>query len=1161
MAHLHLSFLGPPLVGYGDKALAFPTRKALAVLAYLVVEGGWQPRQKLLSLLWPDSDEKRGRGALRITLLYLRQALAAAGGGDVYLHIQPDALGFNFNSDYILDLDAVETALTASDLPSGRRATIPEAVLDAYRGPFLDGFSLPDAPDFDDWITVQRQRFQRRLTLLFDRLTQQQMASRRFDRGIVAAGRWLVHDPLDETGHRRLMQLHALIGNRVAALQAYEAVRERLQADLGINPSAETEALARKIREEAQGGRPGEITPRRAAAPEPPLIPFAGRAAEHAQLVAIYRQAQQGHTQAIVIEGEPGIGKTRLAVEFRQWAALEGADWLEGRAFEAGGRLPYQPLAEALRARIEQENAPEDWLSDAWLAELSRLLPELRDRYPDLPPASSDPTTAGARLLEAIARLGAALAGDRQLARRRPGRPHTLVLFMDDIQWADTASRDALLYCLRAWAEKSLPVLLLLALRRENLAGDPALSGWLAHLARTLPVTSIRLGPITAADTTELVQALAEATVAARPLQAVSLTFAQWLYRETAGHPFFIGETLKALRSQSSGEGAAWMVAPGKGLVVPGVQQLILVRLNGLSAPARNLLAAAAVLGRPADFSRICQVAHLAEEAALPGLDELQRSGLLLETAASSHPYAINHDKIRQIVYSEAGEARRRLFHRRTLTALEAEQSPASELAHHALAARLPEAAFGYSLAAGDEAMSLFAVADAIKQYEQARTIGTGDQSPVPDLRQWQHLYTRLGRAYELAADFGRAEAVCQEMLALAQAGQETEMVCAALNRLASLAIYTHKLETAAAHLDQALAVAGRNNHKRWLAETEWSLAQLTHHRYDMVASRDHSARALALAREIESPELIAGALNNLAYAQMMLGELATAANLMAEARQGYAMLGNRALEADCLTALGGIRIFQGRSRIGLPLVEMALAIYRDIENAWGILFSSGWLAAGLLDRGEAEKALRISLESAGLAQELGTTPVSIWNRLWAGNAHRALCHFEAAVTAHREAAALNAATPLPAFAWYIAGELCADYVLMEDWEAAHGYARQALAHRQHPAIPQIVLPYGAITAALLRGGAADLAREDARQNDAHLSRLPRFRVAYLRSLALLAQEENDDAGAIAYLEEALSLAREMELAGEQKSILAALASLPGSADPISVVPGNGKSL
>src|SRR5213082_3405689 len=146
----------------------------------------------------------------------------------------------------------------------------------------------------------------------------------------------------------------------------------------------------------------------------------------------------------MLLVGEAGIGKTRLASEWLAWARAQGAEVLGGQAFEMGGRLPYQPLVEALRPRLEAENAPEDLLEDLWLAELSRLLPELRVRYPDLPAPTQDELTAKIRLFEAVARLLEALA------KRAP-----LVLFVDDLQSADEASLDLLRYLGHSWKEQS----------------------------------------------------------------------------------------------------------------------------------------------------------------------------------------------------------------------------------------------------------------------------------------------------------------------------------------------------------------------------------------------------------------------------------------------------------------------------------------------------------------------------------------------------------------------------------------------------------------------------------------------------------------------------------------------------------------------------------
>src|SRR5437868_4365552 len=192
-----------------------------------------------------------------------------------------------------------------------------------------------------------------------------------------------------------------------------------------------------------------------------------------------------------------GIGKTRLASEFVAWAQAQGAEVLSGQAFEMGGRLPYQPLVEALRPRLEKENAPEDLLDDVWLAELSRLLPELRVRYPDLPAPTEDELSAKLRLFEAVARLVDALA-----------KPAPLVLLLEDLQWLDGASLDLLRYLGRHWKGHGSPVLLLGTLRREGLEPSSPLAAQLADLGRDLPISQVALQPMSQPQTLQLLEAI-----------------------------------------------------------------------------------------------------------------------------------------------------------------------------------------------------------------------------------------------------------------------------------------------------------------------------------------------------------------------------------------------------------------------------------------------------------------------------------------------------------------------------------------------------------------------------------------------------------------------------------------------------------------------------
>ncbi len=365
------------------------------------------------------------------------------------------------------------------------------------RGEFLEGFSLRDAPAFDDWVRFQREYWHLHINEVFDRLSQVQFELGELAAAIETVNRWLAFAPLQEEAYQRLMRLHFASGDRAAALHAYDVCRALLATGMQTEPTPETEALAIRIRTVAPPRHREAPTPAVTLSPATLLnSPLMGRTAELSTLIRIYHTVQRGQTQVVFLEGEVGIGKTRLATEFLAWAETEGADVLQGQAFETGGHLPYQPVIEALRPRIERENAPDDLFSDLWLAELSRLLPELRDRYPDLPAPLGDKSVARNRLFEAVARLGQALA-----ARA------TLVLFIDDVQWADAASLDVLHYLARRFAESRTPVLLLFTLRMGEGEMPPAIAEWRTAMERALPLTHLQPGPLTTEDVLHLLQA------------------------------------------------------------------------------------------------------------------------------------------------------------------------------------------------------------------------------------------------------------------------------------------------------------------------------------------------------------------------------------------------------------------------------------------------------------------------------------------------------------------------------------------------------------------------------------------------------------------------------------------------------------------------------
>ncbi|HSB66843.1 MAG TPA: BTAD domain-containing putative transcriptional regulator, partial [Anaerolineales bacterium] len=250
---LHLYALGPPEVRLGENLVTFPTRKTLALLIYLAIESGPQPREHLAALLWPEASSERSHGSLRNTLDHLQKALRQAGGQDKisYLSVTHNSLSLNPDADLDFDLHTVEQAYTQARtdrssriLPEGS-ASLPllQSAAACQRGDFLAGFSLSDAPGFDEWATIQREVWHRRLGLILDRLSEIQFAHGEFAGATETASHWIALDALNEIAYRRKMRAHFAAGERGQALETYEACRAILAAELGIEPEPDTATL------------------------------------------------------------------------------------------------------------------------------------------------------------------------------------------------------------------------------------------------------------------------------------------------------------------------------------------------------------------------------------------------------------------------------------------------------------------------------------------------------------------------------------------------------------------------------------------------------------------------------------------------------------------------------------------------------------------------------------------------------------------------------------------------------------------------------------------------------------------------------------------------------------------------------------------------------
>jgi len=505
------------------RSIAFRTRKSLALLAYLALDPGPHSRERLADLLWPDTDVVDARASLRTALNYVRQALGTQN--DRVLVATRDTLGV-LSGSIGLDVDALTEArrLLRQSADARLRHQV-EAAAKRYRGPFLAGMLLPDAPDYESWVDSQRAYWRGLEAEVLDRLASLQIAAGEPAAAFSTLERLTAVSPDEELAWRRLIETCLQAEDRAGARRAWNAYC-RTVSEQKATASAQMAELGERILGVSSVVGP---TPMGFEDLDLDAAPFVGREREWAHLKSSHRRTQEGRTEVIVLQGASGVGKTRLVSEFI--GSIPQVDVIRGRAFEHLDDLPYAAVVGGLRARLEEENSPDDLLSDLWLAELARLLPELRERYPDLPVLHED-SLGRSRIFEAVSRLGMALA------RRKP-----LVLFVDDVQWTDAGTRDLLRYAVRRWAETGTRVLLILTAANDQ-RPEGELEQWLAELKREATTRLLHLNPLKPQDLTQLVGILA--AIDEENLETVG-EFGQWLADRTGGRPLPVVQTLRGM--------------------------------------------------------------------------------------------------------------------------------------------------------------------------------------------------------------------------------------------------------------------------------------------------------------------------------------------------------------------------------------------------------------------------------------------------------------------------------------------------------------------------------------------------------------------------------------------------------------------------------------
>ncbi|HYN89463.1 MAG TPA: AAA family ATPase [Ardenticatenaceae bacterium] len=759
---LRIRTLGPFRVHLDDAIVpetAWKTQKNKILLKILLTYRGHAlAKEQLMEWLWPELEPGAAGRNLRVAVSQVRQALEARTPRQhsaTYILTTDSGYAWNTEAGYWLDADefvrlAADGTERPESVPSNGTIERLQSALGLYGGEYLE------EDRYADWAVAERERLRELHFGLLTRLAEGYARQGRYGRAIGLCREVLVADGCRESVWCQLMLYQYHAGDQAQALRAYDECRRVLAEEMGVEPLPETTKLAAQIRRHAVTGR--HFTPPPAAIERLrrlPLslgrIPFAGREAEQARLLGHLEHVSAGQTRFVLVEGEAGAGKSRLVEETLAYARRQDCAVLEGCCWESEGRLPYQPIVEALRLAWESHARPFDSLAPTWLAVVAELLPEIRAAVAHLPPLPAlPPEQEKAQLHEALAELLLAQAGSLS----------TLVLFLEDLHWAD----DATLEFLDAFARRhrEQPVLVLATLRVEEVAEREggALGRLLWQSKQRGMLERLPLGPLAPAAVVSLVEELAGS-----PDRGLAL--GTRLYRETEGNPLFLVATLQALFEEgklvlgpdgwstpdaSDLTGAAWEI-PGS------VRQAILRRVQRLGDEERQVLEAAAVLGQDFDSATLYPMRAWRRDVLLDHLDRLERAFLIRERGQSR--YAFSHDKIREATYQGIAPDRRGWLHAKAAHALEAIHTArldevAATLAHHFSRAGLPEKAYAYCLRAGHYAARLHANAEAGDHFRAALAlIGEEGFQPAPeDLRE---AHERLGDLFQAAGQYGRA--------------------------------------------------------------------------------------------------------------------------------------------------------------------------------------------------------------------------------------------------------------------------------------------------------------------------------------------------------------------------------------------------------------------
>src|SRR5580693_5705945 len=944
--------LGPLEARDGERRVELGRPKQRVLLAVLLVHANHVVSlDRLVEELWGAEPPPQAAASLQTYVSNLRRALEPGRpprAPSRVLVSQPPGYRLAVGAE---DLDAARFAALSGEghrlLQAGRPAAAARVLregLGLWRGP-----ALAEVAD-EAFAQAERNRLEElRVAALEDRLAAD------LDLGGHAAA---VAELEELAGRYRFRErLAGLLmlalyrsGRQGEALQAFAAARRTLAEELGIDPGRWLRQLETGILRQdpgldwtpppqepgtspdESGGSAGAAGPALAASvtqhPEAAADELVGREDQLAALEGVLAGARGGRGRVVLVAGEPGIGKTRLAEEAARRAAAAGMQVAWGRCHEGDGAPTLWPWAQVVR-QLAAELGPGELAamlgpSVGWLGQLK---PELAK------PAQSAGPLPVADLGVARFQLNRAVAG----LLRRAAETRPLLVVVDDLHWADVPSLSLLAFL--AGELKDARLVVVGTYRDVEVVAGRPLAETLGALAREPVVERIALGGLDRAG----VALLIGRTIGGRPAEPLVQAVAD----RCGGNPFFITELLRLLQSERQLAAPDAAVAARRDIPV-GVRDVLRRRLARLPAQTGTLLMVAAVAGRGFDLDLIEAVTGLEDDSALDAAEAAVLAGLIIEDDRAAGQYRFAHALVRETIYEDISRARRARLHARVVDALVAvrgpEPAPPAEMAYHC--------------------------------WQAVPVIGAGRALPYL-LRAGEQAAAQ--RAYEAADEqFARALELASQLPASPQATEQEIRIAARLGTV-RLVMRGFADPDAAQALARARSLAVRAGRRGEPAEGRWALFVSHLVRSELGPAQELGAELVALGSERNDPALLSAGHRQVGTVALHRGDLQEAQQhlehaLAASRDIAPGVPGDAPVEPTlaCQGALGVARAYQGHADAALRLTGQAVSSARRLGDPLSLVFALFWDAWAATVAEAVTRALDSATEQAALIAKHG---------------------------------------------------------------------------------------------------------------------------------------------------------------------------------------------